>query len=86
MDLVLKNWGDLLVSVLAYCNCPSFAFNAILVLSFTVTNGLAEWPWPLNPAPLRWQLSDNGRESEENLSDSKKEEREEERNFSNLER
>jgi hypothetical protein len=65
VDLVLKNWGDPLVSVLVYCNCPNYAFNAIIVLPFTVTNGFAKWPWPLNPAPSRWQLADDGRGSEE---------------------
>jgi hypothetical protein len=39
VDLVLKNWGDPLVSVLVYCNCPKYAFNVIIVLPFTVTSG-----------------------------------------------
>jgi hypothetical protein len=65
VDLVLKNWGEPLVSVIVFCNCPNDAFNVIIVLPFTITSGLAEWPWPLNPAPSRWQLADDGRGSKE---------------------
>jgi len=62
VDLVLSNWGsNLLASVVVYCNCPTYRFNVSITLPFTVTSGLAQWPWPLNPPPSRWQLADDGR-------------------------
>ena len=60
-DLILKNWGTPLVSVIVYCNCPSYRFNVSIVLPFTVTSGLATWPWSLNPPPTRWDLANDGR-------------------------